>query len=309
MEETTPGDAASKTVARVDRAAEWRSTLLWVVSALLLFETLTGLAIKYLPFSVPIQGMVIVHTLVGLVFLVPYAVYQLRHWKNYRRVQMTHFKMTGYLAMAATIVASVSGVVLTVQAAFLTRISYGWDVVHVVSTWALIAAALPHVFLIPLRDRKVGAARVAEVAPSRRRALVGVAALLVAVTLPTALFIGATWPEAWSNEFPAEYSWKYGEDRPFAPSLATTSSGGAYDPRSLSGSRKCGSSGCHAEILSGVVGQRPPLVGARSGVSGRSRPRWRSRTEPRVDPLLCAGCHDPYIALQRRRRRVFVKDG
>ena len=50
------------------------------------------------------------------------------------------------------------------------------------------------------------------------------------------------------NEFPADYSWKYGEDRPFAPSLVRTESNWALDPATLSGSRRCGTSGRHSEI-------------------------------------------------------------
>jgi hypothetical protein len=50
------------------------------------------------------------------------------------------------------------------------------------------------------------------------------------------------------NEFPSDYSFAFGKDRPFAPSLAHTSTNGAFDPRSLAGSETCGSSGCHTEI-------------------------------------------------------------
>ena len=36
----------------------------------------------------------------------------------------------------------------------------------------------------------------------------------------------------WDNSFPEGYGMPHGEDRPFAPSLATTESGGTMDPRS-----------------------------------------------------------------------------
>ena len=55
-------------------------------------------------------------------------------------------------------------------------------------------------------------------------------------------------PIKWKNQFPADYSYLYGDDRPFAPSLAKTDTDGAFDPRSVGGSEGCGTSGCHEEI-------------------------------------------------------------
>jgi len=121
------------------------------VAGLLLFETLTGLAIYLLPFSVPNQVMVLLHTIVGLVFILPYAWYQLRHWRAYRALRLSHVKLTGFFSMAATIAAAVSGLVLTVQAIAATRISRGWDIVHVVATFALVAAVLPHIVTLVVR--------------------------------------------------------------------------------------------------------------------------------------------------------------
>ena len=85
-----------------EKAGEWRKRLLHTVAALLAFETLTGLSIAYLPFSVPNQVMVLVHTGAGLLLVAPYAWYQLRHWRRYRGIRMTHVKLTGYFAMIAS---------------------------------------------------------------------------------------------------------------------------------------------------------------------------------------------------------------
>ena len=109
------------------KAREWRHRLLVFVVGLLTFETVTGLSIYLLPFSISNQVMVLLHTGVGLVFILPFAWYQLRHWRLYRQMPMTHLKLTGYFSMGATLVAAVSGLVLTVQAVFQVAISYGWD--------------------------------------------------------------------------------------------------------------------------------------------------------------------------------------
>ena len=49
----------------------WRSRLAILAAGYLLFETLSGLAILFAPFSVPSQIVVLVHTLIGLIFLIP----------------------------------------------------------------------------------------------------------------------------------------------------------------------------------------------------------------------------------------------
>ena len=50
---------------------EWRSVIVTLVMGMLMFETLTGLSIYLLPFSVTNQIMVLLHTVVGLLFLIP----------------------------------------------------------------------------------------------------------------------------------------------------------------------------------------------------------------------------------------------
>ena len=67
-------------------------------------------------------------------------------------------------------------------------------------------------------------------------------AIAVIGVLPAALLAQVYSGTAYRNELPEDYSFLYGEDRPFAPSLARTSTGGAFDARSLAGSESCGSS-------------------------------------------------------------------
>ena len=86
------------------KAQEWQQRLLYSVAGLLLFETLSGLAVYLLPFSVPNQLLVVFHTLAGVVLVAPYIIYQIRHWRIYRRIRASHVKLTGYLAMIALIV-------------------------------------------------------------------------------------------------------------------------------------------------------------------------------------------------------------
>ena len=210
--------------------------MLVYVSALLLFETLTGLSIYLLPFSVSNQVTVLVHTVVGLVFILPYAWYQLRHWRMYRSMRMTNVKLTGYFAMVATVVAAVSGLVLTAQAVLGTRISYAWDTIHIVATFAVIASVLPHVLTLVLYNLKGRKAEAARVRAAEKQ--LGWQALMVTAVLLAVVGLAAYSyePIGLVNELPEDYSYLFGADRLFAPSLARTSTGTAFDTRSMGGS-------------------------------------------------------------------------
>jgi hypothetical protein len=286
--------------------SEWTRRLAIGVAAILAVETLTGLAILLAPFSVSNQVAVLVHTIAGLILLVPFAWYQARHWRLYYRLPLTHVKVTGYVALLATVTAIVSGVVLTGQALLATRIGYTWDLVHIVATFAMIAAVTPHILILVIRvfrsspSAPIVALREAQIRYGRRAA--AVTALLLGVILAATV----AYPDVdLSREFPEGYSYLYGSDRPFAPSLASTVTGGPYDERVLGGSESCGSAGCHEEIA------REWSVSAH---------RWSAMDAAfvRVQDVMaeqngaestryCGGCHDP-ISLFSGAKDMFVDD-
>ena len=288
------------------RADEWRQRLLFCVAGLLIFETLTGLGIYLLPFSVPTQWTVVFHTVAGLAFIAPFAWYQARHWKLYRSIRVSHVVLTGYFAMLATIVLIVSGVVLTVQAVLSARISRIWDLVHIWATFALIASILPHVVTLIVRAAraKTAALGAAAYGASRRFQYVSV---LIAIACFTPVLIAslAYHPPKMNNEFPKDYSYVFGPKRPFAPSLAHTASGGAYDSRSLSGSESCGASGCHKQIYDewAVSAHRysamDPAFQKVQTVMGEQNGPESTR--------YCGGCHDP-ISLFSGTKNIGTKD-
>lgn len=51
------------------------------------------------------------------------------------------------------------------------------------------------------------------------------------------------------KQIPDDYSFLYGTNRPFAPSLAKIDTGRAFDARSLARSKSCGTAGCHEQIV------------------------------------------------------------
>jgi len=288
------------------KVAEWQRPLLRCVAALLAFETLTGLAIYLLPFSVSNQMMVLLHTAAGIAFVAPYTWYQARHWKIYSAMRLSHVKLTGYFAMVASVALMVSGVVLTAQALFATRISYAWDLVHVVSTFALIASVLPHIVSLVVRAFRGGASGpAAPVRAASRRFGVATLYLTVGTFVPVVLATAVYRAPGLVNELPADYSFIFGKDRPFAPSLARTASGGAYDARSLAGSESCGTSNCHKAIYDewSVSAHRysamDPAFQKVQAVMGEQNGPESTR--------YCGGCHDP-ISLFSGAKNLFTKD-
>ncbi|MCH7839870.1 MAG: cytochrome b/b6 domain-containing protein [Planctomycetes bacterium] len=286
-----------------EAAAEWRRPLTGIVLGLILFETLTGFAIYLLPFSVFNQFGVLLHTLAGVLMTVPVAWYLGRHWWRRCGGKFSHYQLLGYLAAAALLMVWVSGFVLTWQAALGTRISYLWDQVHLVTGAVLVFVLVVHTGM--LWFRRVNAPEVVALLTSaKRRFLRHVTMVTLAlVGLHVGVVLLYRSPEI-NNEFPSDYSWKFGKDRPFAPSLVRTVSNRAYDPTTLSGSAGCGTSGCHSEILK--EWQPSAHRYASSDVVFQAVQRIMLEDVGAEATRYCAGCHDP-IALLSGHKNVNVE--
>ena len=286
------------------KSHEWQRPLLRVVSGLLVFETLSGLGIYFLPFSVSNQMTVLLHTAAGIVFVLPYLWSQLRHWRKYRAIRLSHVVLTGYFSMLTSMALVVSGVVLTAQALFGTRISPRWDLVHVVATFGLVASVVPHVLTLMLRARRVPASADHGML---RRSTRGFALATLGVTGALAVMVLAAAktyrPPELVNTLPADYSYVFGEKRPFAPSLATTETGGAYDPRSLGGSKQCAR--CHQQIYD--EWQVSAHRYAAMDPSFQQVQNVMAEQNGSESTRYCAGCHDP-ISLFSGTKNIFVKN-
>jgi hypothetical protein len=288
------------------REVEWRRRFAALTLAWLTFETLSGLAIWLLPFSVPVQWTVVVHTGVGVALLLPILLYLWQHLRVYWSRPGGAVKWMGYLGTAATLVAVASGLVLTAQALWGSRISYAWDRLHLVATIALVAFALPHVAVTVLRDRAAALRLGLQALRSALTRTMSMAAAGLALMAVPAALLWAVYPgEPFRNEFPADYSYGYGPDRPFAPSLATTASGGAYDARSFAGSKSCGTTGCHEQIVAewSVSAHRWSAMDA---AFQRIQTEMAKQNGP-VSTRYCGGCHDP-ISLFSGTKNIFNDD-
>lgn len=273
------------------RSRGWRDRVSRWNLGLFVFLLATGLSIELLAFSVFNQHALLLHTLLGLVFVPVFAAFNLKHVRAWWDFPMTHVKFTGWAATIVTAVCVISGLVLTWQGAFGTAISYAWRTVHILSTWGALALVVPHVGTLVLRELAQRAQPGAT--PRAWRSHLGATA---AITLAGFAATGALclWvrPVELVNEFPAEYDPEIAPGKgPFAPSLAMTATGGAFDSRSLSDSQSCGTSGCHDEIYAEWLPSAHRYAAMDQVFQGIQGLMATQNGE--VSTRYCAGCHDP----------------
>ncbi len=294
----------SQSINSPDTHERWTKNLLILVSGFLMFELLTGLTIYLLPFSLSNQVIILIHTVIGVAFCIPYLVYQAQHWLNNRNRPMSEIKLTGYVSMAASVAAILSGLILTWQGLFGVRISYFWDKIHILSTFVLLASLIPHILLLVIRDYR---ARDNDLVKQRIKAekSFGINTLMVILAqfALVLLFIYAFEPTEIDNRLPEDYHYMdESRDRPFAPSLATTEHGGGIDDLLLGGSDSCSSSGCHEEIgreweaSAHRYSAMDPAFRAVQNAMGIQKGPMSTR--------YCGGCHDP-ISLFSGTKNMF----
>lgn len=157
----------------------WEAQLARISLAVLLFETVSGLAITLSRFHPAIEWGLLVHTALGLATLLPVAWYYSLHWDDYRKQALSDVILLGYIALLSLAVCSVSGVVVTFEGLLGIRTASLWRHVHLYSTLAALLTSAPHLTLAFLRKRKTDTARPAGAAMIHAGAVT--AALIVLV--------------------------------------------------------------------------------------------------------------------------------
>jgi len=268
--------------------------------AALIFEAISGLAITVLPFHSTVQWSILVHTVVGVLALVPLSWYVASHWREYRSYAVSHITLLGDVGVVALVVCAFSGLWLTWQGILGIRTEVVWRKIHLFSTLATIGALLPHVVFSYLRVRREGH----KPAGSTRyfKQVLAVNAIGLVFMIGLTLFYSGT---RFNNRLPKEYSYIYGTNRPFAPSLARTDTGSAFDDRSLSGSASCGTSGCHSQIVEEwkpsahrYAAMDTVFQGIQNVMAKQNGPE---------STRYCGGCHDP-ISLFSGTKNIFAEN-
>ncbi len=269
----------------IKRVPEWFAPLTLICMAGLSIEVATGLLLYLAPFSRFNQVGVILHTVFGLIWMVAFIWYAARHWWIRFRGNFNHVLLLGYIGTGLIVMCVISGVWLTAEALFAYRITYGWSNIHLWCGFGLIFAVVAHLAVIWNRrlDLAPSATKLRFVAVT----IAAAALFLVGQSITTAM-IGET---ALNNQFPQGYRFPFGEEKPFAPSLGHTESNGAYDPESLLGSKSCGRSGCHEQILA----EWEPSAHryASSDIVFQEVQKLMIKDIGAEATRYCAGCHDP----------------
>jgi len=284
---------------------EWRARLTATITGLFAFLAISGIFIYFGPFGVAAQVTVLLHTLFGVVFVVPYVMYQWHHWRTNRERPLNQHKLLGYLSLIALAAVVVSGIVLTVQAGWGSRISYAWDQVHLIGGLIATAVVVWHLVIIMVRHLRQGA----EEKAVRMRAAQGVFLWRTTVTLALTTLLTFVWvmqapTMGVESDFPADYQLPFG-DNPFAPSLATTAAGGALAAQPLGNSERCGDANCHTEIVEEwlpsahrYAAMSPFFQGVQAAMAANNGPE---------STRYCGGCHDP-IALFSGLKNLYSED-
>jgi hypothetical protein len=289
--------AAPKTNGQRRIHTGWSALLSKLTGVAVLFLAITGLAVTFGSFQPLMQWGLLAHTAIGLACVGPLIWYTVRHWRDYAPYQFSAVVLLGYLAGIGLIVCVVSGVVVTAQGLFAARMSWAWRETHLVSTYVTLGAALPHVVWL--------LTRVFRLLPESRRYVwqTSIAGVLLAMAIAPLPFVYSG--PKYVNKFPDDYSYAFGKDRPFAPSLAKTSTNGAFDSRMLAGSNTCGTARCHTEI----VKEWTPSAHRYSAMDPLFQliQTTMAKQNGAESTRYCGGCHDP-ISLFSGTKNIFVKD-
>ncbi len=223
----------------------------WVAGALS-FVALTGLGIWLLPFSVTSQMTVLAHTLVGVLILLPFTIWQLSHWLATRRAPRSFRKICAYAGFWLLAASCLTGAIVTCEALFSLRVTHDWDSLHFWTSLFALPFLVYH--FVPRGVRGVGEPAVTpagpapDYGPARRRMWARVLATTVALVAVTAVATKLCRAPAYANyEPPAKYLAVHGENA-FAPSFAATTAGRPIAPEVLASSASCGAPGCHSAI-------------------------------------------------------------
>ncbi len=278
----------------------WTDKLARISMYVLVLEIVSGLVLSLKYFSLLSQWGVLFHTVIGVIGLVPLNWHYFKHWKYYQKRDFNLATFFGYLAVVSVLVCSFSGILITYQGFFSLRSSEFLRTLHLISTFVILVTVIIHIFMAFLKvdrnGRKNGPSQF--IVANISVIFISVATFFLLGNLDSA----KEWHE---NEFPKDYNFLYGENRPFAPSLATTDTGKAFDDISLAGSKSCGTTDCHQEIYDEWLpsahryAAMDPFFQKIQKVMAESNGAESTR--------YCAGCHDP-ISLFSGTKNIFVKD-
>jgi hypothetical protein len=196
---------------------DFRTLLTWIASGLLLYLLVSGALIFWLPFGAYAQYSVIVHSMAGVVALLPIVVVVIMHWRRRETSISGTPASIAKVGVAVLAISIASGLMIVLQSIFARKVGDTWWLVHQLSALAFGIVLFLH--LLPILVRYANTPST----PRRiaRRWFLAAAVVLLAVPLVMTSWLSKQVEEMpMFQAFPDGYVWRYGEDRPFWPSRA-----------------------------------------------------------------------------------------
>jgi hypothetical protein len=172
-----------------DRQRRWRAPLVTSVVHLLMFESMSGFLLFFFgPFLPTTEGLGTLHWWIGVLFLLPYTVYQLRHYLRVASHQgKFHFNL-GLSSFAFMCVVVLSGILMWAAGSRTTTYYVVVDLVHIVIGFALLIMISSHLVLV----FRVGKREESEIgAPAAQRRIM--ARILWVPLAMSSLALGVWW--------------------------------------------------------------------------------------------------------------------
>ncbi len=182
-------DSAAVPAAGRSAIARWRSPLIAITLAGLLTALLSGSVLLFFPLAAATRDYwVLVHWLLAALVLVPYSLYQIRHYLRVReQVRQTHYRVglhSFYLLCGGVI----TGLLLVTPLRSGTGIYSAVDLAHIFFSYAFALLLSAHLTLVALRAVSLAAAGDTERTRASIRLLLGVASVLATAAIAAAIW-------------------------------------------------------------------------------------------------------------------------
>lgn len=129
--------------------AKWVSPLLLSVLTLLLFESLSGFLLFFFGRFIPGEtNLISVHWIVGLLALIPYGIYQWRHYFSVKQYKSQLHYRIGLFSFFLILVVIASGIPLIFDLNSNNSLYVVIDLIHVVSSFAFLILLCGHLVLV-----------------------------------------------------------------------------------------------------------------------------------------------------------------
>ena len=214
-----PGNDMEQANASENVIIGWGSFLTWMMTSILIYGFLSGLAILLLPFGAFAQYSVLVHTAVGILSCVPICWLIYLHW-NRRNNNLP--PLVGRVAMVATALLAIcilAGIIMSLQAVFGTWVTPAIRIVHLVAGLLLGLAVVAHLVPVILRYRSGSTPATARRRARHKSVAIGGSGIAILFII-TFVLAESTTQATNFQAFDDDYSWLFDEDRPFWPSQA-----------------------------------------------------------------------------------------